>query len=120
MVDQFNPNQVDITLTESAIQHFKHYLAQHPEAVALRFSVKKAGCSGLSYSTDLIDAIADTDVKIPAECPLVVDQGSLVYLNGLVIDYVKQSLGQAKIVYLNPNEEAKCGCGVSFSFKKNI
>ncbi|MDF2940130.1 MAG: iron-sulfur cluster assembly accessory family protein [Gammaproteobacteria bacterium] len=117
MVEKFNPNEVDITLTEAALKHFECYLSEHPEAEALRFTVKKAGCSGFKYVTELVDRIIDTDVFIPnaSNLKLVVEQPHLAYLNGMVVDYVSQNLGQSKVVFINPNESNRCGCGESFS-----
>ncbi|MDF2529625.1 MAG: iron-sulfur cluster assembly accessory family protein [Gammaproteobacteria bacterium] len=117
MVETFNPNEVDIKLTDSALQHFELYLNAHPEAKALRFAVKKAGCSGYKYVTELLDRISDSDLCIPNDkgLNLVVEQPHLVYLNGMVVDYVTQALGQSKVVFINPNEKNKCGCGESFS-----
>jgi iron-sulfur cluster assembly accessory protein len=117
MVDTFNPNKVDITITESALKHFSEYLNLHPEAKALRFTVKKAGCSGYKYISELIDKTLDNDLHIqnPLNLNLVVEQPNLVYLNGMIIDYISQGLGQSKVVFINPNETGKCGCGESFS-----
>jgi len=117
MVETFNPNKLDITLTDSALKHFELYLGSHPEAKALRFTVKKSGCSGFKYVSELVDRIIDNDLFIPnsLNLSLVVEQANLVYLNGMVIDYVSQSLGQSKVVFINPNEKNRCGCGESFS-----
>ena len=50
---------------------------------------------------------------------IFVDKKANKALNGVVVDYVKQSLGQAKLTYMNPNESAKCGCGESFMMDEN-
>ena len=50
---------------------------------------------------------------------IFVDKKAHKALNGVVVDYVKQSLGQAKLTYINPNESAKCGCGESFMMDEN-
>ena len=120
MVEKFNPNQVNINLTDAALKHFAMYLSAHPEAKALRFTIKKSGCSGFKYVTELVDRIVDSDVSIPNEknLNLVVEAPQLSYLNGMLIDYVSQNLGQSKVVFINSNEEGRCGCGQSVDFGK--
>ena len=44
---------------------------------------------------------------------ILVDDKSLVYLDGLEIDYVKQGLNEG-FEFNNPNERDRCGCGESF------
>ncbi|MDO8953822.1 MAG: iron-sulfur cluster assembly accessory protein [Gammaproteobacteria bacterium] len=117
MLEKFNPNAVDIRLTPAALAHFQDYLTSHPEAVALRFTVKKSGCSGFKYVTELAEHITETDLYIANDSNLkiIVEQPNLAYLNGMVVDYINQNLGQSKVVFINPNEQGKCGCGESFS-----
>ena len=43
-----------------------------------------------------------------------VDPKSLLYLNGLTLDY-KDSLMQSGFVFENPHAKKSCGCGTSFS-----
>ncbi len=38
-------------------------------------------------------------------------------LNGLRVDAVQKGLGRVEVVYQNPNEAARCGCGESVKFK---
>ena len=45
---------------------------------------------------------------------IFVDPKSLLYLNGMVLDY-KESLMQSGFVFDNPNAKKACGCGTSFS-----
>jgi len=44
---------------------------------------------------------------------VVVDPKSLVYLNGIELDYVKEGLNEG-FKYNNPNVKESCGCGESF------
>ncbi|MDF2690833.1 MAG: iron-sulfur cluster assembly accessory family protein [Gammaproteobacteria bacterium] len=117
MVEKFNPNQVDITLTEAALKHFENFLKANPQAQALRFTVKKSGCSGFKYVTELANQLVDSDIDIAnaKALKIVVDKANLAYLNGMIVDYISQNLGQSKLVFINPNEKNKCGCGESFS-----
>jgi iron-sulfur cluster assembly protein len=44
---------------------------------------------------------------------VLVDNKSLVYINGLVMDWVRNGLNEG-FEFNNPNERDKCGCGESF------
>ncbi|NCX93720.1 MAG: iron-sulfur cluster assembly accessory protein [Gammaproteobacteria bacterium] len=105
-----------IQFTETAKAHFKHQLNAHPEAIGIRLSVKKAGCSGLMYVTEVKNIFEAEDRIILDEPGLrfAVDPKALPYLNGMMVDVVKKPLGQSQVVYRNPNEKARCGCGESF------
>ena len=45
---------------------------------------------------------------------LFVDPKSMVYLNGLQMDYVKEGLNEG-FKFTNPNQKGECGCGESFT-----
>ena len=44
---------------------------------------------------------------------IIIDPKSLVYLNGIELDYVKEGLNEG-FQYNNPNVKESCGCGESF------
>ena len=45
---------------------------------------------------------------------VVVDSESLKYIDGTVVDFVKQGLNEA-FRFRNPNIKGECGCGESFT-----
>ena len=45
---------------------------------------------------------------------VVVDTESLRYIDGTVVDFVKQGLNEA-FRFSNPNIKGECGCGESFT-----
>jgi iron-sulfur cluster assembly accessory protein len=82
---------------------------------ALRVSVEGGGCSGFSYKFDLVDGRNDDDVAIEKNgATILIDELSLVYMGGSVIDFVDDLMGQSFQIR-NPNAVASCGCGTSFS-----
>jgi len=105
-----------IRLTETALKHILSYLATIEKAKGIRFSVKKTGCSGLSYVVDYVEEINDLDLVLPlaSHYLIYVDKKSYPYLNGMSVDYVKQGLN-SKFVFSNPNQTGQCGCGESFT-----
>lgn len=106
---------IDVVLSDAAKIHILAYLNKD-KAKGVRFSVKKTGCSGLSYVVEYIDEPSDKDILIPNEASflLCIDKGSYPFLKGMRVDYVKQGLNQ-RFVFENPNEKAQCGCGESFT-----
>ena len=86
-----------------------------PARSALRVSVEGGGCSGFSYKFDLVDGRNDDDVAIEKDgATVLIDDLSLVYMGGSVIDFVDDLMGQSFQIK-NPNAVASCGCGTSFS-----
>ena len=66
---------------------------------------------------DYADAVeADDQVFEAHDVRLVVDGASLEFLDGSTVDYVREGLKQAFKVE-NPNVDATCGCGESFTVK---
>ncbi|MEO0862105.1 MAG: iron-sulfur cluster assembly accessory protein [Pseudomonadota bacterium] len=80
----------------------------------LRVAVEGGGCSGFQYQIDLSEP-ADGDLVLEgAGEKVVVDEVSLPFLGGAVIDFSEELVG-SRFVIDNPNASSSCGCGVSFS-----
>ena len=108
-----------IQLTESAAKQIQAQLAKRGRGLGLRVGVKKVGCSGFAYTYDYADEVGAGDHLFESHgIKLVVDQKSLDFLNGSTLDYVKEGLKQA-FKFENPNVDAMCGCGESFSVKES-
>lgn len=104
-----------IQLSPAARDRMQDFLAKHPAAVAVRFGVKKTGCSGFGYTVDLAEAIAENDRVYDLDgVRVVIDAKSLPFVEGTQIDYAKQGLN-ANFVFRNPNATGECGCGESFT-----
>ena len=81
---------------------------------ALRVAVDGGGCSGFQYQIEL-DAPSDGDLVLEGSGQtVVVDEVSLPFLGGAVIDFTEELIG-ARFTIDNPNAASSCGCGVSFS-----
>ena len=81
---------------------------------ALRVAVEGGGCSGFQYLIEL-DAPAEGDLVLEgAGEKVVVDETSLPFLGGAVIDFSEELVG-SRFVIDNPNAASSCGCGVSFA-----
>jgi iron-sulfur cluster assembly protein len=105
-----------ITVTNKAQTKIKENLAKRGKGVGIRLGVKTTGCSGLSYVLEYVDKYeAETGVTNfgHQDFVLLVDAKSLVYLDGLTMDWVRNGLNEG-FDFQNPNVKDECGCGESF------
>ena len=104
-----------IHLSDAARRHILSYLTSQGYK-GVRLSVKKTGCSGLSYVIDYVDEPLVNDVveSLINDYIVCIDKASYPYLRGMEMDYVKQGLN-FKFVFNNPNQTGQCGCGESFT-----
>jgi len=104
-----------ITLTEPAAKRVTDFLANRGKGVGLRLGVKTMGCSGMAYVLEFVDEINPEDTVFEdAGVTVIVDQKSLVYIDGTELDYTKEGLNEG-FKFNNPKEKAACGCGESFT-----
>jgi len=63
---------------------------------------------------EYVDTVNPDDHCIDCEgCRIYIDPKSSVYLQGTIVDYVRQGLNEG-FEFRNPNERDRCGCGESF------
>ena len=104
-----------VTISDAAARRIAAILGSAPEKQALRVSVEGGGCSGFSYKFDLVEDQQDDDLVLEKDhAKVLIDQLSLVYMDGSEIDFIDNLLGQSFQIK-NPNAVASCGCGTSFS-----
>jgi iron-sulfur cluster assembly protein len=106
---------MSVSLTQSAADRVKGFLQNRGRGVGLRLGIKKTGCSGYAYVVNYADDVAATDVVFEDRgVKVIVDAGSLQYVDGTEIDFVRQGLNEA-FKFRNPNVKGECGCGESFN-----
>jgi iron-sulfur cluster assembly protein len=104
-----------ITLAPAALERVRGYLAAAPDALGLRFGVRRTGCSGWGYAVDLARAMREGDTVFEQDGVCIhVDADSLALVDGTEIDFLKSGLGE-QFVFRNPNVAGECGCGESFT-----
>lgn len=104
-----------ITLTNNAIAHVKAFLDNRGSGQGIRVGVRTAGCSGLAYVLEFVDEVNSEDLRFDNDgVSVFVDPKSLVYLDGLQMDYVTEGLNSG-FKFTNPNQTGECGCGESFT-----
>ncbi|MGD9471579.1 MAG: HesB/IscA family protein [Novosphingobium sp.] len=105
-----------VILTLSAQQRVAELMARAPEdAIGVKLSTPRRGCSGLAYSVDYVSEANAMDERI--ETPggtFFIDGASVLYLIGSTMDWVEDDF-TAGFVFQNPNAKGSCGCGESFT-----
>lgn len=104
-----------INLTPIAAKKIQEKLVDRKKGIGIKIAVKSSGCNGYAYTLEYSDEIKPDDILFESHyTTIVTEQKSLLFLNNLTIDFVKEGLNEG-FVYLNPNEKGKCGCGESFN-----
>lgn len=109
-----------ITLTPIAVAKSLEIMsAQNQRPIGLRLGVVGGGCSGFQYhmafeanDPALTDSVFEFGEN--KELKVLIDQMSMMYLDGVEIDYV-ETLEGSGFKFNNPNVKAECGCGKSFT-----
>ncbi|AWM87453.1 iron-sulfur cluster insertion protein ErpA [Microvirga sp. 17 mud 1-3] len=105
----------EITLTPRAARRINEIMATEPAGSMLRISVNGGGCSGFQYAFDVETTRQEDDLLVERDgASVLVDQVSIQYMDGSVIDFVDDLIGQSFKIE-NPHATASCGCGTSFS-----
>jgi iron-sulfur cluster assembly protein len=112
---------VKINLTEKAAAEVKRIAAEQAEAgttekLYLRVRVVGGGCSGFQHKLDLdpqVNPKLDEVFRLH-DVDVVVDKRSLLYLDGVTIDF-HNDLNKRGFSITNPSAKSTCGCGSSFS-----
>ena len=105
-----------VLLTPAAQARVAALMAQAPaDAIGVKLSTPRRGCSGLAYSVDYVSAANAFDERI--ETPggtFFIDGASVLYLIGSTMDWQDDDF-TAGFVFTNPNAKGACGCGESFT-----
>ena len=105
-----------LTITDAAAEEVRTLIGQQDrDDLYLRVYVSGGGCSGLQYGMALDENVEPGDEVFDLSgIRLVVDNTSLRYMSGSVVDYITTDMGGGFKIE-NPNATKSCGCGSSFS-----
>ncbi len=104
-----------ITLTEAAADRINTFMQNRGKGLGIRLGVKTSGCSGMAYVMEFVDHQEEDDTVFEDRgIKVFIDPKSLVYLDGTEVDFTKEGLNEG-FKFNNPNAQAACGCGESFS-----
>ncbi|MBV1906842.1 MAG: iron-sulfur cluster assembly accessory protein [Pseudomonadales bacterium] len=106
-----------LAISHSATQHLITQQVNHPSEY-LKLDLTNSGCSGFKYKLEYVTLVEKDDIEIQLSEHIVIYVPKIRYamLKGTRIDYVTEGLNSS-IKYSNPNADAECGCGESFSIK---
>ena len=100
-----------IEFTDRAREQIEKIISEDRLKKFFRISVKGGGCSGFKYDFSFDDKTNVEDIIFDKA---VIDQKSLEIINGSIIDFKKEMIGESFVID-NPKASASCGCGLSFS-----
>ena len=100
-----------IKFTDSALKQIDRIINNSNNKKYFRISVKGGGCSGFKYNFSFDENVNKNDIKFDKT---LIDVQSLTLIEGSVIDYKKELIGDSFVIK-NPKAESSCGCGLSFS-----
>jgi iron-sulfur cluster assembly protein len=84
---------MSVTLTERAARHVQRFLSGPNGGNALRVGVKPTGCSGYAYVVQPAREVGEQDVVFESNgVQLVIDGESLRFIDGTVVDFVREGL----------------------------
>ena len=106
---------MSVTMTPSAKERVQSFMSNRGKGLGLRLGIKTTGCSGLAYVLEFVDDLNEDDHMFEIEnVNIIIDTKSLVYLDGIELDFVKEGLNEG-FKFTNPNAKGECGCGESFN-----
>jgi iron-sulfur cluster assembly accessory protein len=115
------PKTTNIIVTEKAADEVKRIIADQQaagtaEKLYLRMRVVGGGCSGFQHKLDLDPQVNPKldEVFSFHGVDVVVDKRSLLYLQGVTVDF-HNDLNRRGFSVSNPQAKSTCGCGSSFS-----
>lgn len=105
-----------VMLTPGAEARIAELMGKAPaDAVGVKLSTPRRGCSGLAYSVDFVTTVDPLDERIETPGGLFfIDAASVLYLIGSTMDWQEDDF-TAGFVFNNPNATGACGCGESFT-----
>ena len=106
---------MSVTMTPDAADRIQSFIVNRGKGLGLRLGIKTTGCSGLAYVMEFVDELNEDDTLFSiSDVNIIIDGKSLVYLDGIEVDFVKEGLNEG-FKFTNPNAKGECGCGESFN-----
>ena len=114
-VYDFNHGKL-VHLTPEAMEQVRNFAKTNSQTQgkSFRVYVEGGGCSGFQYGFTFDEKREDDNVIACNDLTVLVDNQSLIYIKGSIVDYVADFRG-AGFVVKNPLSKGECGCGTSFT-----
>ena len=116
-------NEAIVVVTDRALERLRTMLAEEStrrgeKICALRLSLKKGGCAGMSFDLNYVAATKtqSNDIRQHVKgVDLHIDPMATMFLLGTEIDHKETNLSSG-FVFTSPKATARCGCGESVAF----
>ncbi len=106
------PRPKVVTLSDAAATRVREVMLDKG-AGFLRVGVKNAGCAGMEYTMDYVDAVSANDERVDdKDVSIVIDAKAVLFLLGSLVDYEVTPM-HSRFTFRNPNQTDACGCGES-------
>ena len=104
-----------LSFTDKSVAQIRQLEAEKAkEGQLLRIFVDAGGCSGFEYGMSFDEKKDEDKVLESNGVSFLIDETSLEYLNGSVVDFDDGLNGKGFDIQ-NPNANSTCGCGRSFN-----
>ncbi len=104
-----------LSFTDRSVTQIRQLEAEKAkEGQLLRIFVDAGGCSGFEYGMSFDEKKEEDQVLESNGVTFLIDETSLEYLNGSVVDFDDGLNGKGFDIQ-NPNANSTCGCGRSFN-----
>eukprot|EP00347_Sterkiella_histriomuscorum_P006439 403352770 len=108
-----------LVITDKTVQKVNQLHNKDSSKNYLKIFVDSGGCSGFQYNFKMVPALEENEIVFEKDgAKIIVDEITLDFINGSMIDYKKEMIRQSFEVVANPNAEMGCSCGTSFSPKE--
>lgn len=107
-----------MSLTPAAVERVKEIIEDSDKPVmGVRVGVRNAGCAGMAYTLNYVDAPVPGDDHVEQDgVQVFVEPKATLFLLGTVMDFEETDL-KAGFTFRNPNQTGECGCGESVQLK---
>ena len=107
-----------IQVTREAATWISRQLESRGKGQGIRLGVAPAGCTGYKYIIEYVDTPNEEDYWTDQkDIRVFIDPRSRPVLLGSVIEFKTEGMN-AGLEIINPNTQAKCGCGESFAVQE--
>ncbi len=109
-----------IDITNPALSYIDRMLIEEkktrPQVKYFRIALEKGGCSGNKYGFSFTNDKSSGDEEINISgLNILIAQSAILNVIGSTLDY-EETIFDSKLVFINPNEKSRCGCGKSIQF----
>lgn len=107
-----------MSLTDAAATRINEIIEDSDKPVmGVRVGVKNAGCAGMAYTLDYVDAPVPGDDHVEEKgVNVFVEPKATLFLLGTVMDFEETKMSSG-FTFKNPNQTGACGCGESVQLK---